>query len=320
MKTFWKKKKVKNYFKIGLEDIDNVVESISDHPDYEKYKIKRIYYRVEFIDEKETIENAEFLLVSKEEYENHKDDNKNQISYHSYLNYEEFIDEFCFEEFEQFLFQNTEPVEQHDFISCVNKAFDKMHFEGQAKLFLRNVIFGIGSKSRMFNQISNAPQNNKLAINKIQKIVAKHYSNSYVNTKNTIINIYQFIYPEIINEFKENDEIVNIKLTREEILKKLIGDNKNIEIYFSYEKILKLHNYLSIDYIWIKKASNLSRFYSHCINKKIFKSYFYDDNRGIDLLRQLYDFHDGTSIDTKSKRNKQLTRRTMNEFDFLDLK
>ena len=158
-----------------------------------------------------------------------------------------------------------------------------------------------------------------MKINIIQEKVIRYYSGSYQNTKRRIIDYYKFICPEIENEFLSIGTEINSKLTRKEILDKLVGDNKNLNKFNKYENKLKVYKYLSNENKWLKGSAELSRFYSHCERKTIFKSHFVEDIRGIKYLRDLYDFYYGTNIDIPSKRKLQLTKTKKTEFDFLDL-
>lgn len=320
MKDFWINPAVKNYLVEDIFDIDEIVRRFGSCPNDEDYKIIRSYYCVEFVGGEDVYETTP---ATKEDYEKYKssDEDYYEFSYGTELNYNDFLDKFWFDTFEQTLYEYAEPDEQQDFISLVNDTFFTLNFEGQAKLFLRNIIKTLDQWSaELLVMIDSKRVNDFHKINKIQEKVIKHYSGSYLNSKRRIINHYKFIYPEIVNDFAPIGNEINTKPTREEILKKLIGDNKNRNKFYEYEKKLKTQKYLSKDSEWIKKPADLSRFYSHCLQKTIFHSYFLvDDNRGIDLLRQLFNFHEGKSIDTPKKREKQLVKSKISQFHFLDM-
>ena len=315
MKDFWKNHSVKNYLVQDIFDIDEIVRRLGGCPNDEDYKIERSYYYWEWQGNEDWIT----IPTTKEEYEKHKDND--EFKYITELNYNDFIDKFWLDTFEQALYEYAEPNEQLDFISFVNDNFFTLSFEGQAKLFLRNIIETLNHWSiNLSDMISSKRMNDFYKINNIQEKVIRQYLGSYLNTKRRIINHYKFIYPEIENDFMPIGTEINKKPTREEILNKLIGENTNLNKFDKYEKKLKLEKYLSVDGEWIKKPAELSRFYSHCLNMKIFKSQFLvDDNRGIDLLRSLYNFQEGKSIDTKAKRLKQITKNTKTQFLFLDI-
>ena len=320
MKDFWKNPAVKNYLVQDIFDIDEIVRSFGGCPNDEDYKIVRSYYCLEFVGGEDVYEST---LATKEDYEKYKssDEDNYEFSYVTELNYNDFLDKFWFDTFEQTLYEYAEPDEQQDFISLVNDTFFTLSFEGQAKLFLRNIIKTLDHWSaELLVMIDSKRINDFNKINKIQEKLNKHYSGIYLNTKRRIINHYKFIYPEIENSFIPIGTEINTKPTREEILMKLVGDNKNINKFYEYEKKLKIQKFLSKDSEWIKRPADFSRFYSHCLQKTVFKSHFLlDDNRGVDLLRQLFNFHEGKSIDTPKKREKQLVKSKRTQFHFLDI-
>lgn len=318
IKDFWKNPAVKNYLVEDIFDIDEIVRRLGGCPNDEDYKIERSYYFTELVGGEEGYETS---TATKEQYDEYI---KSDVDYYDYsystkLNYEDFLDKFWFDTFEQTLCEYAEPGEQHNFISLVNDTFFNLSFEGQGKLFLRNIIQGLNHwNEELLVLIDSKRMKDFHKINKIQEIVIYQYSGSYLNAKKRLINHYKFIYPEIENEFLPIGMTINTKPTREETIIKLTGNNKNIEKFYEYESKLKKEKYLSLDCEWIKKPADLSRFYSYCLKMKIFNSYFLeDDNRGIDFLRDLFNFHSGKTIDTKAKRQKQLVKSKMTQFDFL---
>lgn len=315
MKDFWKNPAVTNYIVEDIFDIDEIVRQYGTCPDEEDYKIVRSYFYWEWQGD----DDWKAIPTTKEDYEKYKDNDEED--YRTDLNYNDFLDKFWYDTFEQTLYEDVEPNEQLNFISLVEETYFSLSTEGQAKLFLRTVINGLSNHSRSLLRMIEVRDNyDYVKINKIQEKVIYHYSGSYLNTKRRIIDHYKFIYSEIENDFMPIGTEINTKLTRDEILNKLVGNNKNINQFYVYEKKLKTQKYLSNDGEWIKKPADLSRFYSHCLNKSIFKSHFLeDDNRGIDFLRELFNFHEGKSIDSKAKRLKQITRTKKNQFDFLDI-
>ena len=136
--------------------------------------------------------------------------------------------------------------------------FYNLNFEGQVKLFLKDVITQLIDLSDSLKLvIKHQEKDYRQNINKIQKYIINQYSGSYLNAKQIIIRQYKFIYPEIEKVFVLDDNLENLNLTRDEILKKLTGDNKNIPLFNKYEKKLLSHKYLSKDNEWIKKSANL---------------------------------------------------------------
>jgi hypothetical protein len=111
------------------------------------------------------------------------------------------------------------------------------------------------------------------------------------------------------------------KKTRKDILSRLIGwENKNHSKFLEYEKKLISYNYLNEhSNKWKKNVADFIRFYNYCESKNILKNDIYKEtSKGVRLMRELYDFYDGESLDAPSKRKKQTTKKTKYDFDFLD--
>lgn len=315
MKEFWKNNAVKNYLVSNIFDIDEIVMRYGGCPDDEDYKITRSYYCDEFINIDEGYKTSD---ASKDDYEKYlqNEDDYYDFSYRTELNYNDFLDKFWFDTFEQTLYEFIEPDEQLDFIKHVEETFFTLKFEGQAKLFLRKIVKTLSSWSAHINYLQDSDFHKT---NEIQEKVINLYSGSYLNTKKRIIKQYKFIYPDIENDFNPKGTSINTKLSRNDILEKLVGANKNLDKFYEYEKKLKTQKYLSENHEWIKKPADLVRFYLYCIKQKVFNNYFIEDMRGIDYLRQLFNYHEGKTIDTKTKIQLQNVKSKKFQFNFLDL-
>ncbi|SNB29796.1 hypothetical protein NO004_530034 [Flavobacterium psychrophilum] len=206
MKDFWKNPAVKNYLVQDIFDIDEIVRRLGGCPNDEDYKIVRSYYYWEW----QGNEDWEIVITTKEDYEKCKDND--EFVYRTDLNYKDFLDKFWFDTFEEALYGFVEPNEQLDFISLVNETFFTLSFEGQGKLFLRNVINGLNELSDDIKRfLINKDKDYGTKINKIQEVVINEYSGSYLDTKNKIIQHYKFIFPEIENNFSQNLDLLEIK-------------------------------------------------------------------------------------------------------------
>lgn len=320
MYQFWDKQEVKNYLVQNLFDVDEIVRKLGGCQNDEDYKIIRSYYYIEFIGGENPYE---IHPSTKKEFEKNKDNEDSEFHYFSQLNYDDFLSNFWIDSFEDILYNRCEPIEQLDFISCVKDTFYELKFEGQAKLFLKNVIEGLNELNEKLKRLksNNFKYNlNYKEINFIQEKVIELYMGSYLDTKKKIIKCFEFIYPEITNEFEPKKIKVNTKPTREELINELIDNNKNRTTFENYEKKLIEYNYLTQDYKWNKKPASIARFFLYCFNKKIFKIKFNHDYKvGLMLVRDLYDFYDGEHINYHNKIKKQLNKRNMSEFDFLGL-
>jgi hypothetical protein len=204
MKDFWKNPTVTNYLVQDIFDVDEIIRRLGGCPNDDDYKIVRSYYYWEWQGNEDWIA----IPTTKEDYEKYKDND--EFEYRTELNYDDFLDKFWFDTFQQSLYEYAEPNEQLDFITYVNDTFFTLSFEGQAKMFLRNVVNGL-------EELSNGLKlflGNKyygIKINNIQEIVINEYSRSYLNTKNKIIQHYKLIYPEIENGFSKNSNLSEIK-------------------------------------------------------------------------------------------------------------
>ena len=121
-------------------------------------------------------------------------------------------------------------------------------------------------------------------------------------------------------ETKKETTEKKLVLSRNEILEILFkNDFKASEKFIKYEDKLIIHGFLNTDKTkWIKEASDLIRFYMYCEKNLLRKGIYEKDSRGVQFFRSLYDYYDGKSINVPSKRKKQLTTSTKNDFDFLE--
>ena len=88
-----------------------------------------------------------------------------------------------------------------------------------------------------------------------------------------------------------------------DILVLLLNSKQAVEKFKNYESKLMRHQFLSDNRNkWLKNATELIQFYSFCERKSLFKDKYETNTNGIKLLRELYDFHSETSMDTPSKR------------------
>jgi hypothetical protein len=115
-------------------DVDEIVRRLGGCPDDDDYTIVRSYYYWEWLGNEDWIT----IATTKEDYEKYKDND--EFEYRAELNYDDFLDKFWFDSFQQSFYEYAEPNEQLYFITYVNDTFFTLSFEGQGKLFLRNMI------------------------------------------------------------------------------------------------------------------------------------------------------------------------------------
>ncbi|WP_157505063.1 hypothetical protein [Flavobacterium tegetincola] len=245
MKEFWLKSNVKEYMIKDLYDVDEIVRRFGACPNDEDYKIVRSYYFWEW----EGNENWNVIQTTKDDYD--KNIENEDIQYRTELNYNEFADVFWFSEFEDTICGKVEIFSRYDFIDAVNETFYTLHFEGQAKYFLKEVIEGLESLSRQIARFSNFKKEIQgFEANKIQQFVLKTFYDSYKDCISDIINEYEFICPEITNYINNYSPTIkkNPKIEYKTIWQKLgiliaIGSiefeqKKNFGFEIKYKNIL----------------------------------------------------------------------------------
>jgi hypothetical protein len=119
---------------------------------------------------------------------------------------------------------------------------------------------------------------------------------------------------------KDSNEKSKSKPSRIDLINNLIGkDTKESILFEKYEKKLVYWKYLNESRNkWLKTPASFIRFYNYCENKEIFKYHLKNSSKGVEWLRNLYEFYEGGSIDSHSKRQKQNTTKNKSEFKFLD--
>ncbi len=118
---------------------------------------------------------------------------------------------------------------------------------------------------------------------------------------------------------KKNNE--KKTLSRETIFNYLFRSPKDQEIFEKYEVVLIKDLFLNDEKNkWLRDAASLIRFYNYCENKKLFEVRHDGYSTGVKLLRKLYNFFEGTDLDTPSKRKKQENKRNKHQFTFLNIK
>lgn len=105
---------------------------------------------------------------------------------------------------------------------------------------------------------------------------------------------------------------------REFLLHALIENRQKQDVFLEYERQLVEKGYLSKDFAqWLKSPLLLVKFYKYCEVNKIFRYNFNTKSKGVKLLRKMYNFYDGESIDKPVKRNKY-NREVKEDYFFLN--
>lgn len=92
---------------------------------------------------------------------------------------------------------------------------------------------------------------------------------------------------------------------REFLLHSLIENKQKLDVFLEYERELVEKKYLSKDFSqWLKSPILLVKFYKYCEVNKLFRYNFNNKSKGVKLLRKMYQFYDGESIDKPTKRDR----------------
>lgn len=154
--------------------------------------------------------------------------------------------------------------------------------------------------------------------------VLKGRSKPHLKSCATIVNKgLSHLRTEIRNQLKyyidlldsSHQNVLEEKPSREHLLAKLFENKKALDKYLEFEKALVGRGYLSKDYIWQKTPILFIKFYNHCETRKLFRLEYRTKTKGVNFLRELFSFKDGTSIDKPTKRKKYL--QTNPEYYFL---
>jgi hypothetical protein len=143
--------------------------------------------------------------------------------------------------------------------------------------------------------------------------IIKRKSRAYLKECAEVINnCLKIILRKIENDLQQylknlNNEFQNLLEEREsraDILNQLFENNQKLNIFLNYENILAERHLLSKNLEqWLSSPLLLIKFYSFCEYNGLLKERFAKKTTGVRLFRQLYNFHEGDSIDKPSKRN-----------------
>lgn len=118
----------------------------------------------------------------------------------------------------------------------------------------------------------------------------------------------------------EYQNILEDREPREFLLGKLIENNSNLEKFLKLEKKLIQKKYLSeVMDKWRSTPLNFVSFYVFCEQNQIFRTIYKHNSKGVKILRKLYNFDQGTSIDKPSKREKCKNKSKIEYFSLSQL-
>lgn len=198
--------------------------------------------------------------------------------------------------------------------------------EAEFKIFLYNSLKSLQSS---FEFLFSVEIYNNVILNLVKDELLESYDRAFVKTKN-----HFSVYDEIFNKFNFEANLSNSDLvenngidsivskeyipSRDEILSKLFDGTNNKITFENYEKKLVEKKFLSKELDgWRSSSINFVRFYTHCERQKLFRSVFLTKSSGVKMLRQLYSFYDGPTLDLPNKRAKIKSGQISNIYYFL---
>lgn len=151
---------------------------------------------------------------------------------------------------------------------------------------------------------------NKAIINNNEIIKRKslsHKKDFATIINNVLIDVLKTVKTELKQYLdllsNEYQNISDDRQPREFLLHSLIENSQKMALFLKYERVLFEKKYISKDLSnWLKSPIELVKFYRFCEVNKIFRLHFEKNSKGVKLLRELYNFNEGTTIDKPTKR------------------
>lgn len=136
-----------------------------------------------------------------------------------------------------------------------------------------------------------------------KKRAAEIVNTSLVKFNDRICESLEYYIKILNNEDYQN--LLEDHEPREFLLGKLIENKNKLSTYLKIEKKLVQSRFLSPTFEkWLGTPLQLIEFYQFCEHNKIFNSRYEKNSKGVKILRRLYRFQEGLSIDKPSKRKK----------------
>ena len=164
---------------------------------------------------------------------------------------------------------------------------------------------------------------NNVILNLVKDELIESYERAFEKAKITF-PFYDVVFNKFKFEKNLSDTVLIDKvklvhtLSRDEILKKLFDGSNNRMTFESFEKKLVEKQFLSKELDqWKNSALSFMLFYTYCEREKLFRSIYFKNSNGVKLLRQLYSFEDGESLNPPSKRKLNKSAQINSEYFFL---
>lgn len=192
--------------------------------------------------------------------------------------------------------------------------------EAEFKMFFYNTLKSLKDS---YNYLLSTEIKNNVILNLFKDELIESYERAFEKAKITF-PFYEVVFNKFKFEKNLSDTILIDKvkwvptLSREEILKKLFDASNNRITFESFEKKLIEKKFLSKELDqWKNSAVSFMLFYTYCEREKLFRSIYFKNSNGVKLLRQLYSFEDGESLNPPSKRKLNKSAQINSEYFFL---
>ena len=174
-----------------------------------------------------------------------------------------------------------------------------------------------------YNYLLSTEIKNNVILNLVKDELIESYKRAFEKAKITF-PFYDVVFNKFKFEINLSDTVLIDKvelvhtLSREEILKKLLDGSTNRIKFESYEKKLVEKQFLSKELDeWKNSSINFILFYTYCEKEKLFRAIYFKNSNGVKLLRQLYSFEDGKSLNPPSKRKLNKSAQINSVYFFL---
>ena len=191
--------------------------------------------------------------------------------------------------------------------------------EAEFKMFFYNTLKSLEDS---YNYLLSTEIKNNVILNLFKDELIESYERAFEKAKITF-PFYEVVFNKFKFEKNLSDTILIDKvkwvptLSREEILKKLFDASNNRITFESFEKKLIEKKFLSKELDqWKNSAVSFMLFYTYCEREKLFRSIYFKNSIGVKLLRQLYSFEVGESLNPPSKRKLNKSAQINSEYFF----
>jgi hypothetical protein len=192
--------------------------------------------------------------------------------------------------------------------------------EAEFKMFFHTTLKSLEDS---YNYLLSTEIKNNVILNLVKDELIESYKRAFEKAKITF-PFYDVVFNKFKFEINLSDTVLIDKvelvhtLSREEILKKLLDGSTNRIKFESYEKKLVEKQFLSKELDeWKNSSINFILFYTYCEKEKLFRAIYFKNSNGVKLLRQLYSFEDGKSLNPPSKRKLNKSAQINSVYFFL---